>query len=92
LISNKGSIEKSKFGEKFRESLDPRDQLLAHPFQFILEINSAEIISNYGKTSFMKSKAYLSLCEHIEEYLVDVVENVVSVSFNLLISEKLKEN
>ena len=40
----------------------------------------------------MKSPAYKTLCENIEEYLVDVVENVASVSFNLLIEQKLKEN
>jgi len=38
----------------------------------------------------MKSNGYHTLCKNIEEYLVDVVENVVSVSFNLLIGEKLK--
>jgi len=40
----------------------------------------------------MKSPAYKTLGENIEEYLVDVVENVASVSFNLLIEQKLKEN
>ena len=40
----------------------------------------------------MKSTAYKTLGKNIEEYLVDVVENVASVSFNLLIEKKLKEN
>jgi len=37
-ISNKKSLSKSKYGEHFRQHLDPRDQILAHPFEFILEI------------------------------------------------------
>lgn len=33
----------------------------------------------------MKTQAYQGLCEDIEEYIVDAVENVISVSFNLLL-------
>ena len=39
----------------------------------------------------MKTQAYQRLCSDIQEYIVDVVENVISVSFNLLIEGKLKE-
>jgi hypothetical protein len=38
-----------------------------------------------NRMSFMKTQAYQRLCEDIEEYIVDVVENVISVSFNLLL-------
>ena len=40
----------------------------------------------------MQTETYKNLCGHIEEYLVDVVENVISASFNFLMEAKLKEN
>jgi hypothetical protein len=62
--------------------------MLAHPFHFILQIS----VPANGSNLFMDTVAYQTLCQHIEEYIVDVVENVVSVSFNFLIEGKLKEN
>ena len=58
-ISNKNSVEKSKYGEKYKQNLDPRDQMLTHIFQFILEIPYE---TAKAKTSFMKSQAYQTLC------------------------------
>jgi len=62
--------------------------MLSHPFQFVLQVSAP---SN-GSNLFMDTQAYQTLCKNIEEYIVDVVENVVSVSFNFLIGEKLQEN
>ena len=88
VITNKGSIHKSKFGEKYRQSLHPKDQTLTHPFEFVLKVTALANSFN----SFVESPVYQKLTQSIEEYIVDVVENVVSVSFNYLVEGKLKED
>jgi len=30
VISNKNNVEKSKYGEKYKQQLDSRDQMLTH--------------------------------------------------------------
>lgn len=38
-ISNKTNLSKSKYGESYKQQLDARDQIIAHPFDFDLEID-----------------------------------------------------
>lgn len=57
VITNKGSIHKSKFGEKYRQSLHPKDQTLTHPFEFVLKVTALANSFN----SFVESPVYQKL-------------------------------
>lgn len=39
-FSNERTLQKSKYGDEYKLRLDPRDQLLAHPFMFEVTISS----------------------------------------------------
>ena len=67
--------------------MDPRDKVLKVPFHFSIPISRDYIPE---ETEFTSSEIFLTVCANIEDYLVRMLEVVVSISFNELMEGKLK--
>jgi hypothetical protein len=59
--------------------MDPRDKIINVPFHFTVEIPPADSLE---RSDFLNSQFFAAICDRVEDYLVRVLELVVSVSFN----------
>lgn len=85
LLISGGEIEESKSTDSYRALLDPRDQILTFPFTFQIYIGSEADRIKSRRENFFESETYRQLRRQIENYLVEMLETIVSVSFNLLV-------
>lgn len=89
IISRKGPHTK-QFEDGFAERMDPRDKIINVPFHFSIPAPKKSLPQE--EEDFLSSELFSAVAGHIEDYLVRMLEAVVSVSFNELMEGKLKES
>ena len=89
-ISNKETKYQLKHSENFKALLEPRDQVLEHEFSFQQEVMREELKQKQYK--FIGSQIYKNILEKIKKFLVEAIDNVVSIAFNFLCTGQLEES
>lgn len=69
--------------------MDPRDKVMSVPFHFCIPVPKEDLPQ---EGDFLSSELFSAVSAHVEDFLVRMLEVVVSVSFNELMEGKLKES
>ena len=65
VVTNEDSRYRLKYGGEFREMLDPRDQVMEHPFKFHVNLKDLE----EGGGDFLSSKPFERLIDEANDFL-----------------------
>jgi hypothetical protein len=79
-----------QFGREFRESLDARDQVMEHEFEFEFDLSMEHQRWLEGET-FLKSNLHEAVKQQLKKFLVEAASNVVSTAFRHLCKGDLEE-